>query len=477
MTSLDRTQLQNAFYWLCSYRGDNNFFGRILNSCRRDYTPMPHPAGVRIDKAGRFCLTVDLEKFNACPVPLQLSILVHEAAHLGLRHFERMIRFIGGQTTIANNSKLKEIWKTLCIASDFVVNDLAVRPLTVGKKAEAFEIVYSHLLFPEKYELPKGLSLEEYFLLLMENDEKREKIMSAVGEGEHDISFDFFDEGGEAGEDGSGNAGTERALQQLKNMSGAELERLANDLQRNSAAAVRTAVDQTTRCRGTVPGCMQSIIEDLLTEPKIPWPIFLRNQVKSVISNKLIHSMTQPNISLYPVIEDGIEPFPGYNNDFTFRITLGTDASGSVMDDDYRVFMGEHVSIMRQFQGVELRVITFDHGIQYEKTFTKTSSDSEIEEVSKELRVRHGYGGTDFCAPFRRVLGIDTNSDWTITRPDTKLPPTDLMVIFTDGFAPVSDMHGGPMPSLKPPCMVIWVICKNGKADPAMQDVVITIDD
>jgi hypothetical protein len=51
------------------------------------------------------------------------------------------------------------------------------------------------------------------------------------------------------------------------------------------------------------------------------------------------------------------------------------------------------------------------------------------------------------------------------------------MVIFTDGFASVSDSVGGPLPRLKPACPVIWVICKGGKADPAMQDIVVTIDD
>jgi predicted metal-dependent peptidase len=222
---------------------------------------------------------------------------------------------------------------------------------------------------------------------------------------------------------------------------------------------------------------MQNVIDDLLTEPKIPWQAVLRNQVKSVISNKLIHSIIQPNIALYPVMDEGIEPFPGYNRDFTFRITLCTDASGSVGDDAFRTFMGEHISILRQYQGVVLNVITFDHGIQYEETFTRTSSDAEINEVSKSLRTRRGYGGTEFCAPFRRVIGTDTAADWVIPRPDRKLPPTDLMVIFTDGFAPVADSDGGPMPRYKPPCMVIWVICKGGTVHPSMQNIVVRIND
>lgn len=483
-SSTDRSALQNAFYWLCSYRGDNNFFGRLLNSCRRNYkTEMESAAGVRIDTNGRYHLDVNLERFNSYPVPLQLCVLVHEAAHLGLRHFERMVRIMGGRLN-SHDFKLQEIWKVLNIAADLTVNDIAVRPIALGKKKEAFAGVFEHLLFPEKFDLPLGLSMEEYFLKLMENDDLRNDILEKIGQKVYEVSFDIFGDGDGDGdgdsndeEGGAGSGQAQRVVLRMKGMSGAEVERLANDLQRNAATAVRNAIEQTKRCNGTIPGCMDNIIEELLTEPKVPWPILLRNQIKSVLSNKLIHSIIQPNISLFPVIDDGIEPYPGYNNDFTFRITCATDTSGSVGDNEFSIFMNEITSIMRQFQGIELRHILFDHGIQFEKSFTRTSTDAEIDEISKELRVRHGYGGTEFCAPFRRVLGEDLDRDWAIAKPDAPLTPTDLFVIFTDGCAPVSDDHGGPMPSLKPPCSTIWVICKGGQTDPAMLDFVVKIED
>jgi predicted metal-dependent peptidase len=509
MAPLDRTNLQNAFYWLCSTRGDNNFFGRILNSCRREYTTMPYALAVRVDKHGRFCLSIDLEKYNKRVIPSQLAGLVHEAAHLGFRHYERMIRMVGSQQSMSTDSRLKTIWKTLNLAADLTANDLAVRPLTVGKKVEAFQIVYDERPFPEKFDLPRNLSMEEYFLLLMENEDKSNEIQKAIKDKGMEINANFFgepmeDEGGGEGEnesEGKGAGGedeqddeqndeqndeqdddpleeqTREALSRLRNMSGGELERLANDLQRSATSAVRSAVEQTNRCRGTVPGCMKNVIEELLTEPKVPWPVVLRNHIKSIISNKLVHTTAQPNIALYPVIEDGIEPFPGYTHDFTFRITSCTDTSGSVGNDAYRTFVSEQVAILRQFQGIELQVIHFDHGIQYEETFTRTTTDAEIENVIKSLRQRHGYGGTDFCAPFRRVLGTDTYADWVKEKPTKPLARTDLMVMFTDGFAPVASKDGGPLPRLKPACPVIWVICKEGKADPAMQDIVVSIDD
>lgn len=508
MAPLDRTPLQNAFYWLCTYRGDNNFFGRILNSCRREYTTMPHALGVRVDEHGRFCLSIDLEKYNKRTIPSQLVGLVHEAAHLGLRHYERMIRIVGGQQSVTTDARLQTIWKTLCLAADLTANDLAVRPLMAGKKVEAFQQAYDERPFPEKFNLPKNLSMEEYFLLLMENENKLKEIQEAIKDQGMEINANFFSEpaeeaGGENEDeddeegDSSGGEGTDdeqdddesaqdfdefdeqtrKALSRIKKMSGGEIERLANDLQRSAASAVRSAIEQTTKCRGTIPGCMKSVIDELLTEPKVPWPVVLRNHIKSIISNKLIATTAQPNIALYPVIEDGIEPFPGYTHDFTFRMTSCTDTSGSVGNDAYRTFVNEEVAILRQFQGIELQVVHFDHGIQYEETFTRTNTDAEIEEIIKALRNRHGYGGTEFCAPFRRVLGTDKRSDWATTPPDKPLARTDLMIMFTDGFAPVADEYGGPLPHLKPACPVIWVICKGGKADPAMQDIVVTIDD
>jgi predicted metal-dependent peptidase len=456
---------------------------------------MPYALAVRVDKHGRFCLSIDLEKYNKRVIPSQLAGLIHEAAHLGFRHYERMIRMVGGQQSMSSDSKLQTIWKTLNLAADLTVNDLAVRPLTVGKKVEAFQIVYDERPFPEKFELPRNLSMEEYFLLLMKDEDKSNEIQKAIKDKGMEINANFFgepnDEEGEGDADNDGKSSKDEqsekpnsmeeqireALSRLRNMSGGELERLANDLQRSATSAVRSAVEQTNRCRGTVPGCMKNVIEELLTEPKVPWPVVLRNHIKSIISNKLVHTTAQPNIALYPVIEDGIEPFPGYTHDFTFRITSCTDTSGSVNNDAYRTFVSEQVAILRQFQGIELQVIHFDHGIQYEETFTRTTTDAEIEEIIRSLRQRHGYGGTDFCAPFRRVLGTDTNSDWTREKPTKPLARTDLMVIFTDGFAPVASKDGGPLPRLKPACPVIWVICKEGKADPAMQDIVVSIDD
>jgi predicted metal-dependent peptidase len=456
---------------------------------------MPYALAVRVDKHGRFCLSIDLEKYNKRVIPSQLAGLIHEAAHLGFRHYERMIRLVGGQTSASSDSKLYTIWKTLNLAADLTVNDLAVRPLTVGKKVEAFQIVYDERPFPEKFDLPCNLSMEEYFRLLMENEDKSNQIQKAIKDKGMEINANFFgepnDEEGEGDADNDGKSSKDEqsekpnsmeeqireALSHIRNMSGGELERLANDLQRSATSAVRSAVEQTTRCRGTVPGCMKNVIDDLLTEPKVPWPVVLRNHIKSIISNKLVHTTAQPNIALYPVIDDGIEPFPGYTHDFTFRITSCTDTSGSVGNDAYRTCVSEQVAILRQFQGIELQVIHFDYGIQYEEIFTRTTTDAEIEEIIGSLRQRHGCGGTDFCAPFRRVLGTDTNNDWTKEKPTKPLARTDLMVIFTDGFAPVADNVGGPLPRLKPACPVIWVICKGGKADPAMQDIVVSIDD
>jgi len=482
MTPLDLKPIQNAFYWLCSYRGDNNFFGRILNSCVRQFTDTGPIAGVRVEDSGRYILRANIPRYNEFTYPLRIAIMVHEAGHLALRHYERMLRIIGSKNGILTNSKYAEMWKLLNIAGDLAVNDLAVRPLAKGSTTDTFAEVFKHLLFPERYELPVNLTLEEYFLKLMENPELREKILQSIADDDIEVNYNIFagegdeGEGSDADGDGTGKDSDKAALK-IKNLSGGEIERLANDLQRNAREIIKSAIEQTNSCQGTIPGCMQSVIDELFTEPKIPWPLLLRNQIKSVLSNKVVPSMLMPNIALFPIICDGIEPYPGYNNDFTFRITCATDTSGSVSDEDFRIFMGEIVAIMRQYQGIELRHILFDHGIQLEEVFTRTSSDGEINEISQQIHTRHGYGGTEFCAPFRRVLGKDTNQDWAGPKPDKALSPTDLLVIFTDGFAPVSDSSSGPMPSLKPPCPVIWVICKGGQIDPAMQDIAIKIED
>lgn len=476
--SQNTVPLQNAFLWLCGYRGDNNFFGRLLNSCRRTYRDdFPHAAGVCTDKTGRFSLTVNLEIFNAKTTAGQICTMVHEAAHLGLRHYERMVRIVGNCNRV--DAKFMKYWQLANVAADLAVNDLAVRPLASHPAtSKAFLLDFETRTFPEKFDLPRGKSFEEYLEMLLKNKPLQDHIQEKIKAGEMEPPAIFMlPEDPEDGEPTDGKKGGGDTLGNLRSMSNAELERLQVNMQRNATEIVRTAIEQTKKARGTIPGCMEKIIETLLQESKIPWNIILRNHIRSVISSKMVHSIIQPNTALYPAMEDGIEPFPGYNHDFTFRITDASDASGSVTDAEYLTFISELAAIVQQFQGIELRHIGFDHGIQYEKVYTKTSTDSEIVEMIQELRTRHGYGGTDFCAPFKRVLGLDTEKDWTKNYDPKPLSPTDLMVIFTDGEAPVSSKRGGPMPHLKPPCPVIWVITKGGQTDPAMMDIVVKLED
>jgi predicted metal-dependent peptidase len=76
---------------------------------------------------------------------------------------------------------------------------------------------------------------------------------------------------------------------------------------------------------------------------------------------------------------------------------LALDASGSISDEQYKEFLGECLSIFNSFSNIEAKVWVFDAAVQKEVT----GMDSI--EVIEELRMRKGYGGTNFKPVFEKA--------------------------------------------------------------------------
>jgi len=261
--------------------------------------------------------------------------------------------------------------------------------------------------------------------------------------------------------------------QMADQMTDAEIERIKERAKRESKKIVKKAAQQTVKSRGTIPGSMQAVIDELLSEPTIPWHEVFKNLLRSSVSSKLDESTAWPHMGILAGCDGmGIEPFPGMQKDFEFFVTVAIDTSGSVSDEDFRKFMSEIQGLMKMHQTVTTRVLLYDAAIQRE--FLIEPDD----EVSYHC-TRHGYGGTDFRPPFKRMLELDTEQDWEpdAERIEQRLPKTDLFIHFTDGYAPISSENGsGPMPELTPPCPFVWVLTEDGREDDDMGGIVLQID-
>ena len=494
-------ELGKVLQWLCSPRGGNNFYARVMNGCGRHAHPGLNTCGVRIDREGRYLMEWDPAWFKKQTKPFQVLVIIHEAAHLILRHVERGIVI---ERQIVDNLIAQKIHEVLNIAMDMAVNDIAIRPMLTDTSMNFAECA-DLLIWPEDRKYPRGLSAEEYFARLLKDlkdhgwspDHQDSKIpqqqqQPGEGEGEEGEGEGQPQQGQGQGEEGEGEPQQGQGqgqgqgekeggggkvpgwFQNLLNrkhrtvdwskicedMTDGEVQRALDRAKRDARKIARQAARQTKKSRGVIPGNIKEIMEELLAIPVIPWQEVLRGQLRSAVSQKLDESTAYPSVAL--LNDDEYEPYPGFQNNFTFNILAAFDTSGSMSSDDFIDCCRELRGLLEKEEGVTVMLLHFDWGIQYEEELTSDDAEKLQRSVA-----RYGCGGTSFEGPLRYAARVDTDKDWTIEKdPEIRRGAAfDLMLMFTDGYAPI------PLPDLDPKIPLFWVLTEDGKEDQKMKHV------
>ena len=481
------TALGEALYWLTSPRGGNNFYGRVLNGCAREVDRSVPTCGVRLDKRGRYVFFWNPEWFVQQNKIFLMLVMVHEAAHIVLRHVERCMWILRNY-----DDKMKQrLLPIHYIACDMAVNDTALRSMVndMNKDYKQFD---GMLVWPESRGYPLKQTYEQYFLLILEDLKKHGWHPNPTKCKCNNPGQGTPSPGQRASKPSAGNpnktpgipgpgSGTENPEnypqwfmdilsntlphpdwnQAFKGENLGIIERAIRRARNEARRIVRRAVHQTKKSRGTIPSNLASIIEEMLREASIPWTVVLFNLVKSEISNKFEESCAYPSIAL--LNHDDFEPFPGYQNDFTFRIVAAFDTSGSMSDAEVAEAYAELCGVLDTEDGTSVRLLHFDSRIQHEEELTHDS----VPKLRSGSIARYGRGGTDFCPPLRYARREDTEEDWMrdATRVNEPLGTVDLVLLFTDGEAPI------PIPELEPPSPLFWVITTQGKEKPEMRRV------
>jgi len=476
------SELGRCLQWACSPRGGNNFYGRVLNGCGLHATPGLGTCGVTLDKKGRYVLLWDPAWFAAQDEAFRLLVIVHEAAHLILRHIERGIILQRLALNTNYSAKIKEV---LNIAMDMAVNDLALRPM-VDDNQKNFKTYRKELIWPESRGYSRGLTAEEYYVLLIQDlkkhgwspqdsnseDPQQTKATGNSGNEQPDEENGKGD-GEENGKgDGEGRGKLPSWFKDLlnkkhkavdwnktfENLTDSEIQRAMDRARREARRIAAAATRQTIKARGVIPGCIKSTIDELLEDPSIPWQEVLRGQLRSAISQKLDESTAYPSVAL--LHSAGYEPYPGYQNNFTFNILAAFDTSASMSTDDFIDCCTELRGLLQTEEGVTVRLLHFDCTIQHVEDLT-----SDDAKDMSQSNTRYGYGGTSFNGPLRYAARLDTAEDWIAEayNEDPHRSPFDLMLIFTDGYAPV------PLPALDPQIPLFWVLTARGDAHAEMK--------
>ena len=298
-------------------------------------------------------------------------LFAHEICHCIFDHFGR---------TGSRDRQLSNI------AQDYAVNQILVDE-RIGDKITEVKICYD-----PKY---RGMAWEEIYDELWEKAEKipMDQLLAQLGE--------MLDEHINESE-GPGSEGDKTKDGKSKpSLTKEEAEKLRQEIKEamiQSAAAAGA---------GKVPAGIQRMIKDL-TEPKMNWREVLQMNIQSIIRND--YSFTRPNRKS----QHSGAILPGMKNDQTVDVAIAIDMSGSIGDEDAKIFLSEVKGIMEQYEDYAIDIWCFDTEIYNHQRFTHDDGDALL---SYEPQ---GGGGTDF------------EVNWTFMK-DIDLVPKKF-IMFTDGY-------------------------------------------
>ena len=296
-----------------------------------------------------------------------MFLFCHELLHCAYDH---MSRTGDRNRTVAN------------IAMDYIVNADCINN-GLGEKITQVPILYDR-----KYE---GWHWEAVYDDLMKNakqvtlDELADMLLDEHMDGDKDGN-------GDESKDGKGKG---RPV-----LTDAERQQIRDEFKEAMLSAA-----QATGA-GSLPGGLRRMLKDL-TEPKIDWREFIRQQIQSTVKNN--YTWTTPSRKNF---SNGFT-LPSMLKEDSIDLCIAIDTSGSITDEMARDFFSEVQGIMDQFPDYKIKVWCWDTSVHNPEEFTPHGS---ITLGEYELA---GFGGTDAAVSWHWMKDNDVEPK--------------LLINFTDG--------------------------------------------
>ena len=267
------------------------------------------------------------------------------------------------------------------IAMDYIVNADCINN-NLGKKITVVPVLYER-----KYD---GWTWEAVYDDLMKNvkkismDELAEMMLDEHLDGEGDGDSD-------GDKDGKGKR---------PKLSDAERQAIKDEFKEAMLSAAQASG------AGNLPGGIRRMIKDL-TEPKIDWREFIRQQIQSTVKNDYTYSIPSKKN-----FQTGFS-LPSMLKQTQIDVCIGLDTSGSITDEMARDFFSEVKAIMDTFEDHRIHLWCWDTQVHNPQEFTAHGNDDIMDYEIK------GFGGTDptVCWDFMKNEGIEPK----------------LLLMFTDG--------------------------------------------
>lgn len=319
----------------------------------------------------------------------------HEVLHVVYDHMGR------------RDDREPRLWN---IADDYCVNADLVEQ-RIGEK-----ITKVPILLNSKY---NGMSAEEVYDDLYKNAEKIniDELMKQLLDQHLDP-----DDG-----DGDGD-GDEKDGNGRPRISKDELKKIRDEIKEAVLAAAEAAG------AGNVPSGVKRLIKDL-TAPVVNWRELLQQQIQSIIKNDF--TFARPSRRSWHM--DAI--LPGMKNAQTIDVCVAIDTSGSITQEDLKIFLSEVKGIMDMYDDYRVHILTWDTAVYNPQDF---SPDTESDITTYEP----GGGG-----------GTDPHCVWHYLR-ENEIEPKKL-IMFTD-FC----FYGWNPEQVSDYCDTVWIIKGNPSAEP-----------
>jgi len=274
------------------------------------------------------------------------------------------------------------------IACDYIVNNTLVRD-KIGEPVKMIQIF-------QDWKYDGWTSEEVYDEIHKKAEENGKKFLEQLGEllDEH-VDWEKAPKG-QKGSKGKGKGKGQRPTYTKE-----ELGKIRDEIKENMISAAQAAG------AGNIPGEIERMIKDL-TEPKMNWREILRQQIQATIRND--YTFSRPSRKGW---HTGVV-LPGMNFDQQIDCAIGLDMSGSIGDDQAKVFLSEVKGICDEFKEYNIKIWCFDTKVYNEQDYS--SSDGEDISTYKPM----GGGGTEF------------ECNWEYMK-DQDITPKKF-IMFTDGY-------------------------------------------
>jgi len=371
------------------------------------------------------------------------AVLIHEAMHVALKHSERGAAMGVVPDPTPEGFTRARLWNH---AADACINE-EIRKFTTLPKINGGSAV-----FPETLNQPNGLSTEERFRRLLEEQKKEKKQGAGTGG-----AGDGKEKKGGAGAGHCGGCAQrplpgEPAPGKDKGKDGEVEGRSAAEMERMRRATAEAVKEHASKNRGTVPDSLERWADEMLKPAKVPWRQKLARTVRGAVAYRpgavdftwSRVSRRQAGVGFgagRPIVPATHAPQP--------KVGVLIDTSGSMGSDTLAAALSE-VSGVLDAVGANVTVAVCDammHGMKEVRT---------VQEAAKLLK---GGGGTDMTP------GMKAFAD--------KKPAPDVLVILTDGY-----IGDGFMQTEPKNMRVIWIVIgSNEMPCPYGERIFITADD